>query len=254
MIANNAYEAAYHNHILAALPIADIELLHPHLSRMTMVSGQVLHEANSPITDVFFIENGVVSLAADTRDEGRVEVGLLGREAFAGASVLLNADPWSAHRAFSQVPGEVYRMSSAALRSAVEQSERLRDLCLRHVEMLMVQTSQVAACNARHNLPERLARWLLMVRDRTDSDNLPMTQEFLSVMLGVRRSGVSVAAGTLQTAGLVRISRGHVLILDHDGLATAACDCYRIIQQNRDRILGTPPSLCFAMPVDATAR
>ena len=105
----------------------------------------------------------------------------------------------------------------------------------------MVQTSQVAACNARHNLPERLARWLLMVRDRTDSDNLPMTQEFLSVMLGVRRSGVSVAASTLQAAGLVRILRGHVLILDHDGLATAACDCYRIIQQNRDRILGHAP-------------
>ena len=196
MVANNAHVAPYHNHILAALPIADIELLHPHLSRMTMVSGQVLHEENSPITDVFFIENGVISLTADTHDEGRVEVGLLGREGFAGASVLLNADPWSVHRAFCQVPGEVWRMSSTALRSAVEQSESLRDLCLRHVEMLMVQTSQVAACNARHNLPERLARWLLMVRD--DSDNLPMTQEFLSVMLGVRRSGVSVAASTLQ--------------------------------------------------------
>ena len=120
----------------------------------------------------------------------------LGREGFAGASVILNADPWSVHRAFSQVPGEVYRLSSTALRSAVEQSESLRDLCLRHVEMLMVQTSQVAACNARHNLPERLARCLLMVRDRTDSDNLPITQEFLSVMLGVRRPGVSVAAST----------------------------------------------------------
>ena len=181
-----------------------------------MVSGQVLHEANSSIADVFFIENGVVSLTADTHDLGRVEVGLLGREGFAGASVILNADPWSVHRAFSQVPGEVYRLSSTALRSAVEQSESLRDLCLRHVEMLMVQTSQVAACNARHNLPERLARWLLMVRDRTDSDNLPMTQEFLSVMLGVRRPGVSVAASTLQTAGLIRVLRGHVLILDHD--------------------------------------
>ena len=175
MVANDASEAVYRNHILAALPIAEIELLRPHLSRMTMVSGQVLHEANSPITDVFFIENGVISLTADTHDQGRVEVGLLGREGFAGASVILNADPWSVHRAFSQVPGEVYRMSSTALRSAVEQSESLRHRCLRHVEMLMVQTSQVAACNARHNLPERLARWLLMVRDRTDSDNLPMT-------------------------------------------------------------------------------
>ena len=135
-----------------------------------MVAGQVLHEANSPIAEVFFVENGVISLTADTRDLGRVEVGLLGREGFAGASVLLNADPWSVHRAFSQVPGEVCRMSSEALRSAVEQSQSLRERCLRHVEMLMVQTSQVAACNARHNLPERLARWLLMVRDRTDSD------------------------------------------------------------------------------------
>ncbi len=238
MVANDARGAVYRNHILAAPPIAEIELLRPHLGRMTMVSGQVLHEANSPITEVFFIENGVVSLAADTYDR-RVEVGLLGREGFAGASVILNAQPWSVHRAFSQVAGEVYRMSSRALRSAVEQSESLRHRCLRHGEMLMVQTSQVAACNARHNLPERLARWLLMVRDRTDSDNLPMTQEFLSVMLGVRRSGVSVAASTLQAAGLVRVLRGHVPILDHDGLTTAACDCYRIIQQNRDRILGT---------------
>ena len=141
------------------------------------------------------------------------------------------SDPWSVHRAFSQVPGEVCRMSSEALRSAVEQSQSLRERCLRNVEMLMVQTSQVAACNARHNLPERLARWLLMVRDRTDSDNLPMTQEFLSVMLGVRRSGVSVAASTLQAAGLVGYCAG-MFILDHDGLATAACDCYRIIQQS----------------------
>ena len=103
MAADDACGAVYRNHILAALPIAEIELLRPHLSRMTMVSGQVLHEANSPITDVFFIENGVVSLAADTHDEGRVEVGLLGREGFAGASVILNAEPWSVHRAFAQV-------------------------------------------------------------------------------------------------------------------------------------------------------
>jgi CRP-like cAMP-binding protein len=238
LLSETAAEATFRNHILAALPNGEIELLRPHLSRMTMVSGQVLHEANSPIADVFFIENGVVSLAADTRDQGQVEVGLLGREGFAGTSAILNAEPWSVHRAFSQVPGDAYRMSSTALRSAVEQCASLRHRCLRHVEMLMVQTSQVAACNARHNLPERLARWLLMVRDRIDSDNLPMTQEFLSVMLGVRRSGVSVAASTLQAGGLIQVLRGHVKVLDHDGLAAAACDCYRIIQQNRDRIFG----------------
>jgi CRP-like cAMP-binding protein len=101
----------------------------------------------------------------------------------------------------------------------------------------MVQSSQVAACNARHNLPKRLARWLLMDRDRIDSDNLPMTPEFLSVMLGVRRSGVSVAASTLQAGGLIRVQRGHVMILDQVGLAAASCDCYRTIQASHERIL-----------------
>jgi CRP-like cAMP-binding protein len=239
-MANDAGGAIFRNAILATLSITELELVRPHLSRVTLVSGQVLHERDSPIADVFFIEDGVVSLAANTNDDGRVEVGLLGREGFVGSSAILNVEPWSVHRAFTQVPGDAYRMSSAALRAAVEQSLSLRHRCLRHVEMLMVQTSQVAACNARHNLPERLARWLLMVRDRIDSDSLPMTQEFLSVMLGVRRSGVSVAASTLQAGGLIRVVRGHVIILDHDGLAAAACDCYRVIQQNRDRILGPP--------------
>jgi len=153
-----------------------------------------------------------------------------------GASAILNPKPYSVHRAFTQVEGDAYRMSTAVLRSAVDRSATLRDRCLRYLEMLMVQTSQVAACSARHNLPERLARWLLMVRDRIDSADLPMTQEFLSVMLGVRRSGVSVAASTLQAGGLIQLSRGHVTILDHDGLATAAYDCYRLIEQSRDWI------------------
>ena len=103
----------------------------------------------------------------------------------------------------------------------------------------MVQTSQAAACNARHNLPERLARWLLMTRDRVDTDHLPVTQEFLSIMLGVRRAGVSLGANTLQSGGLIRQSRGRITIIDQAGLKDASCDCYRIIQRNRDRIL--PP-------------
>ena len=234
----SAIEATYRNGILAALPITDIESLRPHLHHMTMVSGQVLHEPNSPITDVFFVDEGIVSLAANTNDNGRVEVGLTGREGLVGASAVLNPEPYSAYRAFTQVPGGAYRMSTAAFRSAIDQSATLRDRCLRYVETLMVQSSQVAACNARHNLPERLARWLLMVRERIDSDKLPMTQEFLSVMLGVRRSGVSVAASTLQAGGLIRVQRGHVMILDQDGLAAASCDCYRTIQASRERILG----------------
>jgi CRP-like cAMP-binding protein len=228
----------FRNEILAALPAREIEALRPLLNGVTLISGQVLHEPDNPISDVFFVEAGVVSLTANTLDGGQVEVGLTGREGLVGVSVMLNSKPVSVHRAFIQVPGFANRMSSGALRTAIKQSPILRDRCLRSVEMVMVESSQVAACNARHNLPERMARWLLMVRDRLDSDNLPMTQEFLSVMLGVRRSGVTVAANTLHAAGLISQSRGHVTIADHAGLAAASCDCYGIIRRSQDRILG----------------
>jgi CRP-like cAMP-binding protein len=229
--------ASFRNAVLAASSIEDIEALRPHLHLVTLTSNQVLYESDSPITDVFFVEEGVVSLAASSFDNGRVEVGLTGREGLVGAPVMLNREPHSVHRAFIQVPGAAYRMSAAVLRTATDRSPDLREQCLRYIDFLLVQTAQVAACNARHNLPERLARWLLMVRDRIDSASLPMTQEFLSVMLGVRRSGVSVAASTLQAGGLIRVHRGHVIILDHDGLAAASCDCYRTIQSSHDRIL-----------------
>jgi CRP-like cAMP-binding protein len=223
------------NRILAALPGGELETLRAHLHRVTLTSSQVLHEANSPILDVFFVAAGVVSLTADTHDNGQVEVGLTGREGFVGASVLLNPVPIAMHRAFIQVPGFAWRMTTEALRAALGQSAALRQGCLRHVEALMGQSAQVAACNARHTLPERLARWLLMVRDRMDGDVLPMTQEFLSIMLGVRRSGVSVAASTLEAAGLIRMQRGRVTVVDAVGLAAASCDCYRIIRQMHAR-------------------
>jgi CRP-like cAMP-binding protein len=229
--------STFRNEILASLPDDDITALMPMLTRVSLVSQQVLHERETPIVDVFFIENGIASLSADTLDEGQVEVGLTGWEGFVGASVILNPDALSVHRAFVQVNGSAYRMSAVALRAAIERSGRLRDRCLRYVDLLMVQTSQAAACNARHNLPERLARWLLMTRDRVDTHHLPVTQEFLSIMLGVRRAGVSLAASALQTGGLIRQSRGRITIIDNAGLEAASCDCYRIIQQSRNRIL-----------------
>ena len=201
----------------------------PGPTRVSLVSQQVLHEREAPIVDVFFIENGIASLSADTLDEGQVEVGLTGWEGFVGASVILNPDADAVHRAFVQVSGSAYRMSAVVLQAAIERSDSLRDLCLRYVELLMVQTSQAAACNARHNLPERLARWLLMTRDRVDTDQLPVTQEFLSIMLGVRRAGVSLAASTLQSGGLIRQFRGRITIIAQAGLKAASCDCYRIL-------------------------
>ena len=159
---------AFRNRILGSLPAHEIDVLRPYLNYVTLASNRVLHELNSPVADVFFVEEGVVSLAADTLDNGHVEVGLTGREGFVGVSTVLSSNPYSVHRAFTQVPGAAYRMSSAVLRSAIKQSVTLQDRCLRYIEFLLIQTAQVAACNARHNLPKRLARWLLMVRDRID--------------------------------------------------------------------------------------
>ena len=182
----------------------------------------MLHEPGTRIDDVFFMEQGVASLTADTEDNGAVEVGMTGREGMVGISVLLNPDAMATQRAFIQVPGSAWRMSAVELRRAVEQSPVLRDRCLRYVQLLMVHTAQSAACNARHQLPERLARWLLMSHDRVDGDDMPMTQEFLSPTLGVRRAGVSTAASVLQAGALIAYSRGRVSVRDRAGLEQAA--------------------------------
>jgi CRP-like cAMP-binding protein len=128
-------------------------------------------------------------------------------------------------------------MAAPALREAVEHCPALRGRCLRHVQVMLVQAAQGAACNARHELPERLARWLLMTRDRLDTDDLPMRQDFLAQMLGVRRAGVSVVATALQSTGVIRQGRGRIAILDRAGLEDQACNCYRLIEDNRRRIM-----------------
>jgi CRP-like cAMP-binding protein len=227
------------NQVLAALQPEEIGRLLPSLTRVTLVSGQVLHERDTRIGDVFFMEKGLASLTADTRDSGQVEVGLTGWEGMVGVAVLLNPDAIAAHRAFVQIPGLAWRIGVERLREAVERSPALRDRCLRYVQLLMIQTAQTAACNVRHELPERLARWLLMSHDRMDGDELPLTQEFLSLMLGVRRAGVSVAAGTLQSAGLISQARGRIIVLDRAGLEQAACECYRLVRQSEAVIFGT---------------
>lgn len=228
----------FRNLLLSALPAKEIERLRPLLARVTLVEGQVLHERGATIEDVFFMEEGVASLTADTMDSGAVEVGLTGWEGLVGAAVLLNPEAFAVHRAFIQVPGSAWRMRGEALRQAVERSPVLRDRCLRYVQVLMVHGAQSAACNARHGVPERLARWLLLTHDRVDGDELPLRQEFLSLMLGVRRAGVNVAASTLQAGGLIRQARGRITVLDRAGLEGASCDCYRIVQGVQEKVLG----------------
>ncbi len=230
--------SSFRNQLLAGLPPEEIGHLRPVLTRVSLVSAQVLHEAETPIEDVFFLEYGLASLTADTRDSGQVEVGLTGWEGMVGISVVLNAEARAVHRAFIQIPGAGFRMRSADLRRQLELCPAFRERCMRYVQFLLVQTAQSAACNARHELPERLARWLLMCHDRVGLDILPIRQEFLSLMLGVRRAGVSVALSTLQSAGLVSQARGRITVRDRPGLEQASCECYRVIRDSRDHILG----------------
>lgn len=228
----------FRNELLSALPLDELDQLRPDLHAVTFVLRQVLHEIGSPIDDVFFPESGLVSLTADTKDTGLVEVGMTGREGFVGTAVPLNASPSAVHQAIVQIPGSGYRMRAPMFRDALAAMPALRDRCLRYIQFVMVQTAQSAACNARHDMPERLARWLLMSHDRIDSDDLPMTQEFLSYMLGVRRAGVSAVANALQATGAVRLSRGHLTVLDRAGLEDEACSCYRLIEDSRKQITG----------------
>jgi CRP-like cAMP-binding protein len=227
----------FRNELLAFLPSEEVERLRPHLHRVTLVLNQVLYETGALIEDVYFLEAGLASLIADTGN-GHVEVGMTGRDGIVGATVLLEPGALSAYRVVIQAPGCAIRMRAAALREAVEASAALRDRCLRYLQVLMIQGSQSAACNARHELTERLARWLLMTRDRIDTDELPMTQEFLAHMLGARRASVSLVAITLQSLGVIRQARGRITVLDRESLEREACGCYRFTEDNRRRVMG----------------
>ena len=217
----------FRNLVLAALPPADMEQIRPLLTRVRWVNGQGLHEPGERIEHVFFPEQGFASMVAETDDSvSRVEVGLVGRESMVGLSAMLDPGATSFNRVMVQMPGIAYRMTAQALRDNVDRMPLLRQRLFRAVEESLAQIAQTAACNSRHTLPERLARWLLMAHDRIDGDELPLTQEFLSIMLAVRRSGVTIAIASLKAAGLVEHSRGRLLICDRPGLEAAVCDCY----------------------------
>lgn len=223
--------AEIRNELLATLPADELARLRPHLTREALASGRELHAPGAPITDVYFIEQGLASFTANTFDGGSVEVGLAGREGMVGIAAFLMPDMPALHRAFIQIPGSALRMDAAAFRAALNQCPELRRRCLHFVGAFMAQAAQTAACNARHEITERLARWLLMSLDRVDGNELPLTQEFLSLMLGVRRAGVVVAASALQSDDLIRYARGRITVLDRPGLEEVSCQCYQFVKQ-----------------------
>ena len=223
--------AANRNLLLAALPRKSYAEVLPELKQVELKFGEVLYEPGQLIDHVYFPADSMVSLLTLVEDRLALEVGLVGREGMVGAPLALGVDR-SPVRALVQGGGSALRMSAGSFRSALRRSPPLQRATLRYVHALMSQVTQTAACNRFHVVESRLARWLLMTRDRVLSDEFRMTQDFLAHMLGVRRVGVTEAAGALQRRKLIEYARGAIRILSGRGLEAAACSCYRIVRNS----------------------
>jgi CRP-like cAMP-binding protein len=233
-------QSAVKNRILAALPGAEFALLAGHMSHVDLVLGENLHRASEPISSVYFVESGFISVLTVLSDGQPLEIGLVGAEGVAGVAVILGArDSYS--ETMCQTGGGAYRVTSEALKEVVAHAPELRDLLLRYAHVFHVQVAQTAACNAHHELGQRLARWLLAAHDRSGIAELSLTQDLIAVMLGVRRSTVSIAASTLQRAGVIRYQHGHITILDRAGLENAACECYETVAEEYRALFGVYP-------------
>jgi CRP-like cAMP-binding protein len=229
--------AARANGILRTLSDADLGRLLSDARRERLRVGERLYRPGQRITEVFFPLDSVISVVTTMKDGGTVEVATVGKEGLVGVPVFLGAEAGS-NEAFMQIPGDLVRMPAQAFRDELERVPVLRDTVARYTQALFALVTQSAACNRLHSIEERLARWLLMCRDRTTSDELPLTQEFLADMLGVRRPSVTLAAGIIQKAGLIRYNRGRIAILDRQGLEDAACECYGVVRDEFERLLG----------------
>ena len=222
------------NRILAALPKEEYQHLLPHLEFATLNFKQALHEPNVPMRFGYFPNSGMICLIAVMRDGASVEVGVIGNEGFVGTPILLGVKS-TPNRALVQIAGSAFRIKAEALETVLPRTPRLELMLRRFIQAQAFQLAQSVACNRLHQVEGRLARWLLMARDRVGSNLLPLTHEFLAEMLGACRSTVTLAAGALQRAGLIEYSRGRVRIVDGTGLAKSTCECYAITKQQFER-------------------
>jgi CRP-like cAMP-binding protein len=220
---------ARRNRLISALSSADQSMLDPHFEFLSLKNGTLLQEAATPVAQVYFPHEGMISLLATMSDGQGIETATVGNEGVVGAMSGFGTR-LSFTRAVVQVPLIASRISSHEFRGAIHASASLRNLMVAYNEVLLAQVQQTAACNALHPIEARLARWLLQTRDRTDSDTLPLTQEFLSQMLGVQRTTVNFVMGQLEKASLIIHRRSRVEVVDRKGLEHQACECYRIVR------------------------
>jgi CRP-like cAMP-binding protein len=226
------------NRLLHLLSSEDFGLLRPHLQPVPLDYRLQLYEAQRPIHFVYFPVTAVASLVSIMKDGLAAEVGTIGNEGMVGLPIILR-DSVAPTTVYVQVPGEGLRLKSSVLLQALDQSASLRIVMLRYAHAFFNQVAQTAACVHFHTIEQRCCRWLLMTRDRTQSDQFMLTQEFLGMMLGVQRSGVTLTAGRLKRKKLIEYHRGNVTILDRKGLERLSCECYAVSKGEFDRLLGS---------------
>ena len=225
------------NRILASLPRDELDRLKPQLQSADLILGQLLSKSGQPLDHVYFPQQGMISLVRPMRDGAVVEVGVVGREGFVGMGAVLGKDSNALGAMAQSADCSALTIPLATLQAELDRTPVLHMRLLHFVQAFMAQVSQSAACNGRHHVQERLARWLLMAGDRNTNDGMFLKHEFLSMMLGVRRPGISVALGVFKNAGLIRYAQGRIEILDRAGLEAASCECYGEVRKQYRRLL-----------------
>ena len=223
------------NHILDSLPAEERERLFPHLTLVEMPLGMVLYESGEALRHIYFPTDSIVSLLYVMKDGASAEIAVVGNEGAIGVSLFMGGET-TPSRAIVQSAGFAYRLTGRRLKDEFERHGQLLHVLLRYTQSLITQMAQTAVCNRHHTVDQQLCRWLLLSLDRLPSNRLDMTQELIANMLGVRREGVTGAAGKLQTLGVIRYSRGHITVLDRPKLEKLSCECYAVVKKETDRL------------------
>jgi CRP-like cAMP-binding protein len=224
------------NHLLAALPRDEYARLFPHLEWVPMPLGQVLYEPGIQMRHVYFPTTSIVSRLCVMEDGASAEIAVVGNEGIVGVSLFMGGET-TPSRAVVQSAGHAYRLKGQLLKDQFYRAGPMQRLLLRYTQALLTQMAQTAVCNRHHSVDQQVCRWLLLRLDRLPSSELIMTQELIANMLGVRREGVTEAAGHLQKAGLIEYHRGHITVLDRPGLEARSCECYAVVKKEFDRLL-----------------
>jgi CRP-like cAMP-binding protein len=224
------------NHLLAAFSAAEQERIYPHLQLVPMPLGKVLYESGDVLRYVYFPTNSIVSLLYVLADGASAEISVVGNEGLIGIALFMGGET-TPSRAIVQSAGFAYRLIGQQLKDEFHRSGELQLLLLRYTQALITQMAQTAVCNRHHSVDQQLCRWLLLSLDRLSSNQLVMTQELIANMLGVRREGVTEAAGKLDKLGVIRYARGRITVLDRKKLEQLCCECYAVVKKETDRLL-----------------